>query len=122
LGGGQPWGYTNAMGDYYLVSAPIALIDKSGVRREVSREEILTPTYDYYLTKSSSSLLFDAEEQPIHYQLNMKLTSEIGDAAKFSFFANNFTMHNPRYTSKRNSNVFILNSSLFFGLELTFLF
>ncbi len=122
LGGGQPWGYTNAKGDYYLVSAPIALIDKAGVRREVSREEILTPAYDYYLTKSSSSLLFDAEEQPIHYQLNMKLTSEIGDAAKFSFFANNFTMHNPRYTSKRNSNVFVLNSPLFFGLELTFLF
>jgi outer membrane receptor protein involved in Fe transport len=120
LGGGQPWDYTSSTGSY-IVNAPIALIDKSGVRREISKEEVLTQQYDYYLSKYKE-YYFDAEKQPVHYQLNMKVTSEIGSAAKFSFFANNFTMHNPRYKSNRTNSILTLNSPLYFGLELTLLF
>ncbi|MFW5644419.1 MAG: TonB-dependent receptor, partial [Bacteroidota bacterium] len=120
LGGGQPWDYASSTGTY-IVKAPIALIDKSGVRREISKEEVLTEKYDYYLSKYKD-YYFDPENQPIHYMLNMKVTSEIGTAAKFSFFANNFTMHNPRYKSKRTNSILTLNSPLYFGLELTFLF
>ena len=120
LGQNQPWEYTNSNGTY-SVKAPIALIDITGTRREVTKEEILTPEYDYYLSKYQS-YYFDAEEEPVHYQLNLKVTSEIGKAAKFSFFANNFTMHNPKYQSARSNSILILNDPLYFGLELTFIF
>jgi outer membrane receptor protein involved in Fe transport len=116
----QPWDYTNSNGSY-LVKAPVALIDKSGTYREVSKEEILTTEYDYYLTKFKPEYFFP-ESQPVHYQLNLKVTSEIGQAAKFSFFANNISMHNPRYKSTRGTNIISLNNSIYFGLELTFLF
>lgn len=120
LGDDQPWDYTNSNGSY-IVKAPIALVDKAGVRREVSKEEILTPEYDYYLTKYKPNY-FDQDNQPVHYQLNLKVTSEIGSVAKFSFFANNFTMHNPRYKSVRSNSVLTLNNPLYFGLELTLIF
>ncbi len=120
LGADQPWEYSNSNGSY-LVKAPIALLDKSGHRTEVSKEEILTQEYDYYLTKYKPEY-FEKENQPIHYQLNIKITSEIGKAAKFSFFANNFTMHNPKYKSVRTNSVLTLNNPLYFGLELTFIF
>ncbi len=119
LGDGQPWNYTSPSGDY-IVSAPIALINKAGVRYDIPKKEILDPEYDYYLSKYRTEY-FDVEDQPIHYQLNLKVTSEVGANAKFSFYANNFTMHNPKYKSKRTNNVIVLNSSLYFGLELTFL-
>ena len=119
LGGGQPWEYTTD-NSTHLVEAPIALIDKNGTRREVSKEEILSQEFDYYISKSTIES-YKTESQPIHYQLNLKVTSEIGEKAKFAFFANNFTMHNPTYKSKRSNNIIKLNSSVYFGLELSFL-
>nr|WP_262921267.1 TonB-dependent receptor [Maribellus maritimus] len=123
LGGAQPWEYTNPSGDEYLVKAPIALISKDGVRTEIPKEEILAYEYDYYLTKYNDQY-FNTEKQPVHYQLNLKVTSEIGSKAKFSFFANNLTMHNPKYKSKRTNETIVLNDReipIYFGLELTFL-
>lgn len=120
LGLDQPWDYTNTYGSY-LAKAPVGLIDKSGTLNEVSKEDILTPEYDYYLSKYKPEY-FHSESQPIHYQLNLKVTSEIGQAAKFSFFANNISMHNPRYKSTRGNSIIMLNSPLYFGLELTFIF
>jgi len=120
LGAGQPWDYTNS-NDTYLARAPIALMEKSGVIREVSKEEILSPEYDYYIAKFKPEYFF-SESQPVHYQLNLKVTSEISNAAKFSFFANNINMHNPKYKLKRSTSISTLNSPLYFGLELTFIF
>jgi len=119
LGGGQPWEYT-ADNTTYLVEAPHALIDKKGHRTDVSKEDILTPDFDHYLSKRREEY-FSSEEKPIHYQINLKVTSEIGDKAKFAFFANNLTMNNPTYTSKRTNRVNRLNSPVYFGLELSFL-
>jgi len=120
LGGGQPWSYSNSTGDY-IVKAPIALIDKKGTRYDISKEDILNVEYDDYLVKSTPEF-FKTDIQPVHYQLNLKVSSEIGSKAKFAFFAYNFTMHNPKYKSKRNNQAISLNSSLYFGLELTFKF
>ncbi|PID92269.1 MAG: hypothetical protein CSA96_04145 [Bacteroidetes bacterium] len=117
LGGGQPWDYQR--GDQtYLVKAPLALIDKAGNRRDFTREEILTQPYDSYLSKYQEQY-FLTQNPPVHYQLNLKVTSEIGKSARFSFFANNLTMHNPKYRSQRTNSVKNLNSKLYFGLELT---
>ena len=120
LGGGQPWNYESPAKDY-IVKAPVALIDKEGTRYDIPKEDILNIEYDDYLVKYTSDY-FNAESQPIHYQLNLKVSSEIGSKARFAFFANNFTMHNPKYKSKRTNSTITLNSPLYFGLELTFKF
>jgi len=106
-----------------VVNDPIALIDKNNVRYDVSSQDLkdmVGSDYQYYI-ESSTPKYFYSEDQPIHYQLNLKVTSEIGKRAKFSFFANNISMHNPKYNTKRTNTVKVLNSSLYFGLELTFI-
>ena len=117
LGGGQPWEYTGH-NETLLVKAPIALIDKEGVRHEISKDEILDVKYHDYLHTYRSEYFLE-ESQPIHYQLNLKLSSEIGDKARVSFYANNITMHNPKYKSQRDNLYKFLNSPLYFGMELT---
>ncbi|MCG8309184.1 MAG: TonB-dependent receptor, partial [Cytophagales bacterium] len=112
LGGRQLWEYSTDNTNY-LIEAPIALIDKEGVRREISKDEIFSQEYDYYISKYREEY-YQVENQPIHYQLNPKVTSEIGEKAKFAFFANNFTMLNPTYKSKRTNSVFTLNSPVYY--------
>jgi outer membrane receptor protein involved in Fe transport len=106
-----------------VVNEPIALIDKNNVRYDVSSQELRDMTGDDYLKYIDRKRpeYFYTEDPPVHYQLNLKVTSEIGSKAKFSFFANNFTMHHPKYRKIRTNEIVTLNSSLFFGLELTFI-
>lgn len=119
FGGGQPWEYTDSNGTYQ-VAAPIALIDKTGKRHEISQNKILNQKYNYYISRYSRDY-FRTERQPFHYQLNFKVTSEIGKRAKIAFLANNFTMYNPTYKSQRSKVISTLNSAFYFGLELKLL-
>ena len=106
-----------------VVNEPIALIDKNNIRYDVSSQELkdmVGDDYKYYISKAREEYFY-TEDPPVHYQLNLKVTSEIGSKAKFSFFANNFTMNNPKYKKIRDKEFTNLNSSLYFGLELTFI-
>ncbi len=67
-----------------VIAIAIALMDKTGLRTLIPKEEILNPKYDYYLEKYKVSF-FDPEVQPPHYQINLQVTSEIGSSARFSF-------------------------------------
>lgn len=117
---GQPIKYTDGHGKTYWAKLPIALMDKNYNRKIVTHSEMLLPENEIYISKFEEKYFFK-EKEPIHFQINLKVSSEIGKYSKFAFFANNITMYNPKYESIRTNNIEILNNSMYFGLELTFL-
>ncbi len=115
-----PLKQTNADNTKYFAKIPIALMDKQYNRIAVNTDDLLLPKNEFYISKYEERYFF-TEKEPIHFQLNLKISSEIGENAKFSFFANNITMYNPKYKQIRSSSIKMLNSKMYFGLELTFL-
>lgn len=63
---------------------------------------------DYYITESL----------PFTWQINLKLTKEIGDKAKLSFFANNLLNHRPLHKFLRSDSYIRRNAPAYFGAEL----
>lgn len=117
---GQTVKYTDHQGKVFFAHIPIALMDKNYKRRNVSAKEMLRPENEFYISKYEERY-FLTEKEPIHFQVNLKISSEIGKYGKLAFFANNITMYNPKYQQIRSSSITILNNRLYFGLELTFL-
>lgn len=116
----QPIKYTDQSGKTYLIKVPIALMDKKYNQKVVTNEEMLRPENELYISKYEERYFF-TEKEPIHFQINLKISSEIGKYSKFAFFVNNISMYNPKYETIRTNTITTLNSSIYFGMELTFL-
>lgn len=74
-----------------------------------------------FMVKTLDSDNFDTGKTPVTWQINLKLTKEIGNRATLAFFANNLFNHRPldrnertRYYDPR------LNQEAYFGAELKF--
>jgi hypothetical protein len=63
---------------------------------------------------------FTNETLPFLWQINLKLTKELGDKAKLSFFANNVFNYRPLYKYERSDSYSRRNQSAYFGAELKF--
>lgn len=73
-----------------------------------------------FMVKQLRNDHFVKERYPFTWQINLKLTKEIGDFAKLSFFANNIFNHRPLYKYVRSESYSRLNQSAYFGAELKF--
>lgn len=112
--------YEDQQGKVFFAQIPAALMDKNYRRIKVNAEKMLRPENEFYISKYEERYFF-TEKEPIHFQVNLKVSSEIGKYSKLAFFANNVTMYNPKYEQIRSNSIAILNNRLYFGLELTFL-
>jgi hypothetical protein len=52
------------------------------------------------LIKTFSSVYFNTESTPVSLEVNLKVTKEIGNNLKLSFFINRILDYNPRYTTR----------------------
>jgi len=74
----------------------------------------------FFMVKDEKYNYFDAETLPFVWQINLKLTKEIGNKAKFSFFANNVFNYRPLYRYKKSDSYGRRNQSAYFGAEIKF--
>lgn len=72
-----------------------------------------------FMVKTYDSDFFDTDSQPVVWQVNLKLTKEIGNRTTLAFFANNIFNHMPVYRTWSGSTQ-RLNEKAYFGAELKF--
>lgn len=78
---------------------PDSYIDLNGNVLAFTDVEKQNPAFKS-LIETFSSAYFDAERSPIALGVNLKVTKEVGNNLKISFFVNRLLDYNPRYTSR----------------------
>lgn len=63
---------------------------------------------------------FVTDRYPLSWQMNLKLTKEIGNKVQFSFFANNLLNHRPVLKLVRSDSYIRINQTAYFGAEIKF--
>lgn len=84
------------------------------------QEEMSFASPQSFMVKHEKYNQYDPELLPFIWQINLKLSKEIGDKAKFSFFANNLFNYRPLHKYKRSDSWARRNQSAYFGAELKF--
>ncbi|MCE1198788.1 MAG: TonB-dependent receptor [Marinilabiliales bacterium] len=74
------------------------------------------------MVQSLDSNYFLNENYPVYWQLNLKVTKEIGKRVRFSFFGNNLFNNRPYVEVVRSSSYIRMNQPAYFGAELTILY
>jgi hypothetical protein len=72
-----------------------------------------------FMVKAMDNDYFTIDKRPVYWQINLKLTKEIGERLNFSFFANNLFNYRPLYEITRTQSHLRLNQSAYFGAEIT---
>jgi hypothetical protein len=98
---------------------PIGFYDKSMTYHPWEDNFSFIAPYIYMVDKRRDDY-FTNETLPFLWQINLKLTKELGDKAKLSFFANNVFNYRPLYKYERSDSYSRRNQSAYFGAELKF--
>lgn len=98
---------------------PIGFRDMDGVYHPWQDNYSFESPY-HFLVKQYRSYNYTTVNDPFTWQINLKLTKEIGDRAKLSFFANNIFNHRPLRMNSRSRYYERMNQSAYFGAELKF--
>ncbi|MFZ5940377.1 MAG: TonB-dependent receptor [Bacteroidota bacterium] len=101
----------------YYDESPIYLIDRYG--NELSFEEVLAadPSYEKFIIRKSDTYWLP-EVTPLVWMASIRLSKEIGDKAKLSFYVNNFLNYRPMVYSVRTQISTRQNEAIYFGAEL----
>ncbi len=112
------WFSSSQLGDDISIY-PSKYMDYSGAISSITPEEIESNPKFSSLKRELNPALYNEERIPCVLQMNMKLTKEIGQYVKLSFFVNNLIQINSEYktaTQQTQKRWF----SPFFGTELVF--
>jgi len=105
---------------YVNNQVPVGYVTQQGETVMITPEQA---TSDYsFLIKQLDETAFMVEKKPALWDMNFRLTKEIGKNMNFSFYANNMLMHNPAYASRKSGDIVKRNPDLSFGGELSFKF
>ncbi|MCT4614360.1 MAG: TonB-dependent receptor [Marinifilaceae bacterium] len=96
---------------------PSQIMDLDGNLHKISPEEIESESKYLSLKRQFPKSKFNLEKQPFSMTLNLKLTKELGDNVRLSFFANNIIDITPSYKSRTKTKRRQWNSP-FFSTEL----
>ncbi len=101
----------------YYNETPLYLYNKTGDK--ISFSEEITDDIDILnYVKPKSENYYKTEKLPFIPLCNIRLTKELGQNTKLSFYANNFINHRPLYRSEISGSYTRRNSSIYFGAEL----
>ncbi len=97
---------------------PLYLIDRNGdilsFEEKYSEDPI---TYAKYIDNRSDTYYLVEKMDPL-WVINLKLSKEITDKVKLSFYVNNFLNYRPMYMYSRSQSYLRRNESIYFGAEL----
>ncbi|MFZ5939422.1 MAG: TonB-dependent receptor [Bacteroidota bacterium] len=100
---------------------PVAYVDRQGTVVALTEEEAQSAAYDF-LVWEQDELSYMVVQKPALWNINFRVTKEITDKFKFSFYANNMFMHHPAFGNIRSGNLEKRNPELSFGGEINFSF
>ncbi len=96
---------------------PLYLYDKDGNITEFTEEMKEDPDYKKYV-KTKSDFYYLTEKMPPLFVSNIRLSKEIADKMKLSFYVNNFFNYRPMYQYTRGESYTRRNPSIYFGAEI----
>jgi len=100
---------------------PIGYYDEEGNEYLFTESDDVYNNYAY-LIRTLDESSFQAVTKPTFWFLNLRLTKEINEQLRFSFYANNMFMNNPYYDDLTSGTRSKLNPNLSFGGELSIRF
>lgn len=100
---------------------PIYLILADGTTKEFTSEMRTNPAYKYFVIAKNPNLS-RREVMPPLFQTNFRLSKEILEKIKLSFYVNNFLNYRPDYESQRAGSFIRRNPSVYFGAEIKVMF
>jgi hypothetical protein len=74
-----------------------------------------------FMVKEYKSNKYNMVNYPVTFQINLKLTKEIGQRAKLSFFANNIFDYRPLFKNPIDDYYLRRNETTYFGAEFKFI-
>ena len=99
---------------------PIYLIDGDGNQIAFDEEFLeANPLYQKYITVKSDTYYKTEVMSPL-WVANIRLSKEINDNIKLSFYVNNFLNYRPMYQYTRSESYVRRNQNIYFGAELKF--
>ena len=101
--------------------APIYLVYADGSTKEFTPEMRTNPAYKYFVIPKNPNLSL-REVMPPLLQANFRLSKEILENMKLSFYVNNFLNYRPEYESQRAGSFIRRNPSVYFGAEIKVMF
>ena len=96
---------------------PVQFMDKNGVMHDFLPEYAQMNEYSD-LIDAINERYFLKEDYPVSFQFNVKVSKEISDMVKLSFFANNVINHRPTFLSVKSGTYMTQNQPLYFGAEI----
>lgn len=96
---------------------PTYLVYSDGSVKEFTSEMRANPAYKYFVISKNQSFYLK-EIMPPLLQTNFRLSKEILDKVKLSFYVNNLMNYRPEYEFKRSGSFIRRNPSVYFGAEI----
>ena len=96
---------------------PIYLVYADGSTKEFTQEMETNPAYKHFVIPKNPNLSL-REVMPPLLQTNFRLSKEILEKMKLSFYVNNFLNYRPEYESQRAGSFIRRNPSVYFGAEI----
>ncbi len=81
----------------YDIGRPIAYIDRENNRQDFNSDDLPDPLLKELLETHSSNY-FDPDFTPVYFSLNQKITKEIKDKIRISFYISSLIAFQPEYT------------------------
>jgi len=97
--------------------APMYLVYPDGSTKEFTSEMRTNPDYKLFVDAKSPNY-YNREIMPPLLQTNFRLSKEIYDKIKLSFYVNNLLNYRPEYEYKRSGSFIRRNPSVYFGAEI----
>ena len=112
------YGVTAGVDKLYI--DPIGYYDKSMVYHPWQPNMTYDSPY-YFMVKEYKSNNFNKVSYPPTFQINLKLTKEIGQRAKLAFFVNNILNSKPLFKNPNTDYYLRRNQTAYFGAEFKFI-
>ena len=106
----------------YYDESPLYLYKEDGTNIPFTAEMRKQAPYSYDYVENVGENYYIEESLPPLFLCNFKLSKDIAEHFRLSFYANNFINYRPVYQFKRSNSFTRLNPSIYFGAELRYKF
>lgn len=96
---------------------PAYLVNADGSSTNFTESMRNQPDYKQFVTLREANY-FKTDIYPFILQTNFRLSKDIREHARLSFYVNNFINNRPKYESSKSGSFILRNSSIYFGAEI----
>ena len=97
--------------------APAYLVNADGSITNFTESMRVQPDFKQFVTLRDASY-YKIDIYPFILQTNFRLSKDIREHARLSFYVNNFINNRPKYESSKSGSFILRNSSIYFGAEI----